>query len=61
MDSVGIPGYTKQIREFCVSIELRHLPAAGYNTAASNILIFSDIFNKNCVFLEDTFSTLERV
>jgi hypothetical protein len=64
MNTVGIRVPTRQIREFStfgVIIALRSSPSARSVIAASDICRFLDIFSKNNVFLEETFSTGEHV
>jgi hypothetical protein len=64
MDTVGIRVPTRQIRElytFSMSSALRNSPSARCAIAAKEICRFLDIFGKNIVSFEDTFSTLEGV
>jgi hypothetical protein len=62
MGTVGIRVPTRQIREFStfsVSIALRNTPSARCVIATNEICKFLDIFGKNIVSLEDTFSIVE--
>jgi hypothetical protein len=64
MDAVDIHVPTRQIREFStfsMSCALRHNPSARGTVAANDICRFLDIFNKNSVSFEDTFSIQESV
>jgi hypothetical protein len=64
MDTVGIRVPTRQIREFSTfskSSALRHSPSARCIIAANDISRFLDIFGKNILSFEDTFSILEGV
>jgi hypothetical protein len=64
MDTVGIRVPTRQIREFStfsVSSALRNSPSARCVIAANEICRFLDIFGKNIVSFEDTFSMLEGI
>jgi hypothetical protein len=61
---LGIRMPTRQIREFStvsVSIALRHSPSARNVIVANDICRFLDIFGKNSVSFEDTFSIRESV
>jgi hypothetical protein len=64
MDAVDIRVPTGQIREFSifsVSIALRHSPSARCVIAANDTSRFLDIFSKNIISFEDTFSKGESV
>jgi hypothetical protein len=60
MYTVGIRVPTRQIRSFStfsVSSALRHIPSARCVIAENNIYRCLDIFNKNIVSFEDTFTS----
>jgi hypothetical protein len=64
MDTIGIYVPAMQIREFRtfnVNIALRHGPSTKCIVSANDICSLLDIFGKNIVFFEDTFSILEGV
>jgi hypothetical protein len=64
MDTVDIRVPTRQIRDFStfsVSSALRSSPSPRCVIAANEICRFLDIFGKNIVSFEDTFSILEGI
>jgi hypothetical protein len=64
MDTIGIRVFIRQIREFYtfnVSSALINSPSARCIIAANEICRFLDIFGKNNVCFEDTFSILEGI
>jgi hypothetical protein len=64
MDTDGIRVPARQVREFStfsVSSALRNSPSARCVIATNEICKFLDIFGKNFVSFEDTFSILEGI
>jgi hypothetical protein len=66
MNTVGIRVFTRQIvlrilSAFSMSTAQRHSPSVTCAVAACNICMFLDIFNKNIVTFEDTFSVRKNV
>jgi hypothetical protein len=60
----GIRGRTRQVKEFStcsVNSALRHRPSARCASAANDVCKFLDIFSKNNISFEDTFSIRQNV